>query len=163
MLHVFRFSHDKLPLPCLVIAVAHSKGRELPRMHLVLFASRGEAVGTWWRRGGRRRRSTRWCMPLIFTSCARTGWSSSSSTPAQPPRPFSQCSPSSRRGFKRGRLSHGLRGPGMSHRGDRPRWDSRGTECTAPGSKSRAVSKIIGSLDGQAQQRFMTLLTLLNK
>ena len=45
----------------------------------------------------------------------------------------------SRRGFRRGRSSHGPRGPGMSHEGDRPRWDTRGTECTAPGSKSMAV------------------------
>ena len=45
----------------------------------------------------------------------------------------------SRRGFRRGRLSHRPRGPRVSHGGDRPRWDTRGTECTAPGSKSRAV------------------------
>ena len=31
----------------------------------------------------------------------------------------------------------------MPHRGDRPRWDSRGTECYAPSSKSRAVSVLV--------------------
>ena len=41
----FAFSHDKLPLPCLVIEVAHSKGRELPLYCLQVEARQWEPGG----------------------------------------------------------------------------------------------------------------------